>query len=65
MGDPYVVADNTALPFADESVDQVVTNSVPIDVDTPMGPGIQSNEVWRILKPGGQWLHNGIQVPRP
>ena len=36
-GDSYVVADNTALPFADGSIDQVITNSVPIDTMTPMG----------------------------
>ncbi len=29
-GDPYVVAENTALPFRSGSVDQVITNSVEL-----------------------------------
>lgn len=63
MGDSYVVAENTALPFANGSIDRVVTNSVPIDVNTVMGPGVQSSEIWRILKSGGDWLHNGQVMP--
>jgi hypothetical protein len=64
-GDVYVVAKNTNLPFASGSVDKVITNSVPVDVSTIMGPGVQSAEVWRILKPSGVWIHNGVPVPRP
>jgi ubiquinone/menaquinone biosynthesis C-methylase UbiE len=65
MGDSYVVAENTALPFANASIDRVLTNSVPIDVNTFIGPGVQSSEIWRILKPGGDWLHNGEVMPWP
>ena len=65
LGQPYVVAENTALPFPNASIDQVITNSVPIDVNMTMGPGVQSSEVWRVLKPAGTWLNNGQLVPRP
>jgi hypothetical protein len=65
LGEQYVVADNSALPFAATSIDQVITNSVPIDIDTPMGPGIQSSEIWRILKSGGTWIDNGVPVTWP
>lgn len=60
QGHIVIKADNTRLPFADASVDEVVTNSVPIDRTTHLGPGIQTTEVLRILKPGGQWIDNGI-----
>ena len=65
FGDSYAVSENTALPFPNASVDQVTTNSVPVDITTPMGPGVQSSEIWRIFKPGGDWLHNGEAVPWP
>lgn len=64
-GHDFVVAENTALPFANQSVDKVITNSVPIDHSTWLGPGVQSSEVWRILKEGGTWINNGKVVPRP
>ena len=63
-GNKFVVADNTALPFANKSVDRVITNSVPIDRTTFLGPGVQSSEVWRILKADGLWINNGKVVPR-
>jgi ubiquinone/menaquinone biosynthesis C-methylase UbiE len=59
-GHQFVIADNTQLPFADDSVDEVITNSVPIDRTTQLGPGVQSTEVQRILKPGGSWAHDGV-----
>jgi hypothetical protein len=49
----FVISTNVSLPFADQSVGTVVTNSVPIDTSTWLGPGIQSSEVWRILQPDG------------
>jgi hypothetical protein len=64
-GNQFVVADNTALPFADNSVSTVITNNVPIDTNTWLGPGIQSGEIWRILAPGGTWINNGVVVPFP
>ena len=42
-----------------DSVDEVITNWVPIDRRTHLGPGVQSSEVWRILKHGGKWVRNG------
>jgi hypothetical protein len=65
MGDAYIVSENTALPFANASIDRVITNSVPIDVDTIFGAGVQSSEIWRILKPQGEWIHNGGVMPWP
>ena len=64
-GDDYVVASNTALPFRTGSVDGVVTNSVPIDAPSILGPGVQSTEVLRILSPTGQWIRDGAVVVRP
>lgn len=47
-----------ALP--DDSVDVVYTNSVPIDINSLLGPGVQSSEIRRILKPGGVWIRDGV-----
>jgi hypothetical protein len=50
-GVQYVVSDNRILQFADESVDEVFTNGVPIDGhDTFLGSSVQSREIRRILK---------------
>jgi hypothetical protein len=57
-GHQFVIAPNDRLPFADESVDVVYTNSVPIDVITWLGPGVQSSEIKRILSVGGIWIKN-------
>jgi hypothetical protein len=37
----------------------VITNSAPIDVTTWLGPGVQSSEIRRLLKPLGVWILNG------
>jgi hypothetical protein len=58
-GNVFVVSSNTNLPFATGSVDVVITNYVPIDTTTFMGPGIQSSQIDSILKPDGIWIHNG------
>jgi hypothetical protein len=58
----FLVCDNTALPFPTETIDEVITNSVPIDVPSALGPGVQTSEVQRILKRGGVWVNNGIVV---
>jgi hypothetical protein len=60
QGNQFVIADNTALPFADNSISTVITNGVPIDTTTWLGPGIQSGEAERILQSGGQWIDNGV-----
>lgn len=64
-GNQFVVADNTALPFAGSSVDTVITNNVPIDITTWQGSGVQSSEIIRILAEGGTWINNGAVVPLP
>jgi hypothetical protein len=59
-GHVFVISDNRFLPFRNGSVDEVFTNSVPIDGrDTWLGPPVQSSEILRILKPGGRWFRNG------
>lgn len=57
-GHQFLIADNTRLPFASDAVDEVITNSVPIDFDTHLGAGVQTSEVSRILKRGGRWIHD-------
>jgi len=57
-GHVFVFCSNTQLPFADDSVDEVITNNVPIDFNTSLGPGVQSSEIRRILKSGCSWIHN-------
>jgi hypothetical protein len=57
-GHRFLIAPNDRLPFADESVDLVYTNSVPIDMMTYLGPGVQSAEIKRILKVGSVWIKN-------
>jgi hypothetical protein len=60
QGEVFVIADFTQLPFAADSVDEVLTNSVPVDTVTHLGPGVQSSEIRRILKPGGVWVHDNL-----
>lgn len=58
-GHQFIIADNTRLPFAPDFMDEVITNSVPLDAITSLGPGVQSSEIRRILKTGGRWVHDG------
>lgn len=58
----FLIAPNNPLPFPDNSVDRVYTNSVPIDTTTWLGVGVQSSEIRRILKPGGEWIRDGVSV---
>jgi hypothetical protein len=58
----FLICDNTVLPFPDDTVDQVITNGVPIDRVSIYGPGVQSSEIRRILKSGGVWIHDGALV---
>lgn len=57
-GHDFLICSNLALPFPDGAVDTVFTNGVPIDLNTPLGPGVQSSEIQRILKSGGRWVHD-------
>jgi SAM-dependent methyltransferase len=58
-GHVFLICPNLPLPFPDNSVDLAYTNSVPIDRNTHLGPGVQSSEIRRILKPGGRRVHDG------
>jgi hypothetical protein len=58
-GHDFLICPNTHLPITDDSVDLVITNSVPIDMVVLGEPGVQSSEIYRILAPGGQWTHDG------
>lgn len=60
-GHDFLTADNIALPLPAEIVDEVITNNIPpVDSVTWLGPTVQSSEIRRILKRGGQWIHNGV-----
>jgi hypothetical protein len=57
---------NDDIPLPDECADEILTNSVPIDIATWLGAGISSTEIRRILKRGGIWRHNGqLQLRKP
>lgn len=58
-GHIFLICPNMPLPFPDDSADLVYTNSVPVDMNSLRGPGVQSSEIRRILKPGGQWIRDG------
>src|SRR5262245_30747780 len=60
-GHDFLIADNAHLPLPDDSFDEVITNNIPpVDWVTWLGPTVQTNEIWRILKTGGRWIHNGV-----
>jgi hypothetical protein len=60
-GHDFLIADNLHLPLPDNSFDEVITNSIPpVNSITWRGPSVQSSEIQRILKSGGQWIDNGI-----
>ncbi len=62
----FLICDNSHLPINDDSVDLVITNSVPIDITTLGQPGVQSSEIKRILASGGQWVHDGnVRFQKP
>jgi len=59
FGEPFLFGRNAELPLPDETVDEVYSNSVPIDINTWLGPGVQSSEIRRVLRSGGEWRHDG------
>ncbi len=61
-GEAFLFCRNTELPFPEGTVDQVVSNNVPIDINTWLGPGVQSAEIRRVLRSGGHWRHDGVVV---
>jgi hypothetical protein len=58
-GHDFLICENTHLPINDDSMDLVITNSVPIYIVSLGQPCIQSSEIRRILSSGGQWVHDG------
>jgi prepilin-type processing-associated H-X9-DG protein len=47
-GHVFIICPNTPLPF-------------PVDTTTAwLGPGVQSSEIRRILKAGGEWFRDGV-----
>jgi hypothetical protein len=59
-GHQFLICENLNLPIPDDSVDVVITNSIPkVDRVTHLGPTVQTSEIRRILKAGGRWVHNG------
>jgi hypothetical protein len=60
-GHQFLIADNVNLPLPDASFDEVITNNIPpVDSLTHLGPTVQTSEIRRILKSGGQWVHDGV-----
>jgi hypothetical protein len=59
-GHTFLICDNLDVSLPDSCADEILTNSVPIDVNTWIGPGVQSSEIRRILKSGGIWVRDGI-----
>lgn len=65
-GHDFLICANTDLPINDDSVDLVITNSVPIDTRSLGQPGVQSSEIKRILVSGGEWVHDGtVRYKKP
>jgi hypothetical protein len=60
LGHDFLIAPNDRLPISDNSVDRIYTNGVPIDVTTWLGLGVQTSEIQRILKSGGEWIRDGV-----
>jgi hypothetical protein len=60
QGEPLLFCDNIQLPFPDDIIDEVLTNSVPLDHDVLGRPGVQTSEIKRVLRKGGTWVHDGI-----
>lgn len=58
-GHEFLICDNLTIPLPDSCADDVLTNWVPVDTITWLGPGVQSSEIRRILKSGGMWFLNG------
>lgn len=58
-GRDFLICPNARLPINDDSVEEVITNSVPVDTVILGQPGVQSREIYRILAPGGRWVHDG------
>jgi hypothetical protein len=58
-GHAFLICDNATVALPGDCADEVLTNSVPVDVTTWLGPGVQSSEIQRILKLGGVWVRNG------
>ncbi len=66
QGYDFLICPNIALPIADDSIDLVITNSVPIDRVMFGEPSIQSSEIRRVLATSGQWVHDGtIRYTKP
>jgi hypothetical protein len=61
-GQPFLFCRNGELPFPDGTIDYIFSNNVPIDIHTWLGPGVQSSEVYRVLRSGGEWQIDGIVV---
>jgi hypothetical protein len=61
-GIAFLICPNDAIPLPADSVDEAVTNNVPIDAKTFRGLGVQSSEISRILISGGRWVRDGVVV---
>jgi RHS repeat-associated protein len=62
-GNQFVIGSNTSMPFATGTFQTVVTNGVPLDTVTWLGPSPRTSEICRVLAAGGTWYHNGAPTP--
>jgi hypothetical protein len=60
LGNAFLICDNLTISLPNDCADEVLTNSVPIDVTTWLGPGVQLSEIRRMLKSGGTWIRDGF-----
>ena len=62
---PVVVGGGDRLPFADASLDKVVTNNVPIGKGrNAVGAYVDPDEIKRVLKPEGEWAGSSSPLGR-
>jgi len=59
-GHQFMICPNEALALPNGCVDVVYTNHVPVDKNSTLGLGVQTSEVERILKSGGEWIRDGV-----
>ena len=66
QGHDFLICSNVALPIADDSIDLVITNSVPINIIQFGQPSVQTCELRRILATPGHWVHdNRVVMTKP
>lgn len=63
-GVDVIFCENASIPLPDGIAARIETNGVPIDVVTVWGQGVQTSEIRRLLRSGGEWFDNGVLAYR-